>query len=323
MSIGGNRPDSSTPPSPSRLERLLGFLATDPNNLKLIGDAAVAAYDEHRLEGVSQLLGRYEHLAPLPGPLANLKGRLSLEEGRYADAAAIFEELRQKEGDSAGLRFNLAWAFAMQARYAEALPLLDDETLLISPRAPSLKIQAMHHLALYDDALKVGAELAARFPDDEALMGTLATLALDTNNRELAFSCAKKAGQNPEGCTVLGMIALDEHDSRQSLRIFDQVLIADPFSPRAWVGKGLSLLAAGDAKDAIDAIDRGAALFGTHVGSRLGGCTSWREIRLVRARASNAPARSIPISRSVTADWRCSTLPKTKSQRRNARRRLR
>jgi tetratricopeptide (TPR) repeat protein len=253
--------------TPPPLERLLGFLQTDPQNLRLLGDAAAAAVEAKDYAQADKLLGRFERLAALPPRLANLKGIAALAQKRYAGAAAIFKDLREKSGDAPALKFNLAWALAMQDDYRGALDLLDDDTLDASSRAPALKIHAMHHLGLYADALECGAVLAGRFPDNEELMGALATLALDAERSDLALQYGGRAGANAEGRAALGFLTLGDHDSAKSSALFEQALAAQPANPRAWVGKGLSLLAAGDARSAAKAIDRGAALFGDHIGS--------------------------------------------------------
>src|ERR1700742_1651059 len=134
----------------SRLQTLLGFLDRDPENLPLLADAAAAAFDEKAFDAAADLLDRHAAIAALPPNLLNLRGMVLLAQQRYADAAAVFGELRARD-DKPSLRFNLAWAKAMMGAYDEALALLDDETLSASSRAPSLKIHMMHHLGLYDD----------------------------------------------------------------------------------------------------------------------------------------------------------------------------
>jgi tetratricopeptide (TPR) repeat protein len=254
------------PPSASRLARLLGFLESDPRNLRLIADAASAAFDEQSFAQAYELLARYAALEPLPPELLNLKGLVALAEGKFAEAASAFAGLRA-EADNPVLRFNLAWAKANMGAYREAIGLLDDEALAAAPRAPALKIHAMHHLMLYGEALAEGERLAKRYPGDEALMGALATLALDAERADLALVYGRQATGNTEGQAALGFLALGENKDRDALALFDRAIAAQPGNPRAWVGKGLGLLASGNAKDGVDAIDRGAELFHDHLGS--------------------------------------------------------
>jgi tetratricopeptide (TPR) repeat protein len=253
--------------TPSRLERLRGYLQKDSGNLHLLADTANAAFEEGDYAGAEALLNSYETFAPLPAGLASLKGLVALSRGNYSAAEFIFRDVRRQTSDTPALRFNLAWALAMQDSYGDALELLDDETLAASPRAPALKIHALHHLARYEDAETCGKVLAELFPRDEELMGALATLALDMAKSDLARGYAQRAGQSAEGRAALGLLALGDHDATGSLDLFEQVIATEPGNPRAWIGKGLSLLASGDTRSGAEAIDRGAALFGDHVGS--------------------------------------------------------
>jgi tetratricopeptide (TPR) repeat protein len=175
----------------------------------------------------------------------------------------------------------------MIGAYQEAADLLDDEAITASPRAPALKIQILHHLDRYDDALAAGEDLVKLYPDNRALMGALATLAIDAEKPELARAYAERAGDNPEGRAALGFLTLGEHDTGTALEIFEQVLAAQPDNPRAWVGKGLALLASGGTAAASEALDRGAELFGSHLGSWIAsGWTHFVQKDYAKARAS-------------------------------------
>ncbi len=251
----------------SRRERLNDFLAGDPDNLSLLADAASAAFDERAFDQAADLLDRHARLAPLTPALLNLKGLIALAQQRFAEAAEIFGAVRAAGVDDPALRFNLAWSKAMTGSYGDALALLDDAALAVSARAPALKIQMMHHLEMYDEALAQGAAMAERFPDNHALMGALATLALDAEKPELAQHYAARAGDNDEGQAALGVLALGAYDQPRALALFDAALARQPRNARAWVGRGLGLLAGGDAAGGAQAIDRGAELFGDHLGS--------------------------------------------------------
>jgi tetratricopeptide (TPR) repeat protein len=250
----------------TRLARLSTFLEKDPSNFNLLSEAASIAYEIGEIDRAKEWIDRSATLAPLPGPLLNLKGLIALQEGRAAEAAEIFQRLSDESGSPA-LRFNLAWSKALLGQYQDALDLLEDDVLSASQTAPSLKIQMMHHLGLYDEALSVGHELAASYPDNQALMGALATLALDAEKADLAKTYAERAPSTAEGSAVLGMLTLGDHDVAGSMPLFENAISQQPQNPRAWIGKGLALLMSGDNDAAADAIDRGAALFGDHLGS--------------------------------------------------------
>lgn len=249
----------------SHLSRLLSFLEKDPENPHLLTDASWAAYHAQDVELANRLIERVR--GPLPPSLLHLKGLLALTNQRYGDAAEVFRELRAGGQDTPAIRFNLAWAEAMQEHFQEAFDLLDDAALDVAPLAPMLKIRAMHHLGLYEEALTCGHKLVQRFPDNGALMGALATLALDAENADLARQYAERAGDNAEGRAVLGFLTLGAHDASHSLEIFDKAIATTPNNARAWIGKGLGLLVSGQPAEGAKALDHGATLFKDHVGS--------------------------------------------------------
>jgi len=250
-----------------RLRRLLDYLARDPDNATLLADAADAAVEEGDFETADRLLAKLESRGGLTPALLNLRGIVSLAAENYAQAEQTFAALMAASQNDATVRFNLAWARAKLGLYQEAADLLDDATVAASPRGPSLKIHAMHHLGLYEEGLEQGARLAQRFPDDRSLMGALATLAMDADRPDLASQYAARAGDDGEGLAVRGLLALSAYNTDEALSDFDSAIAKQPRNPRAWIGKGLGQLARGDAAGGAEAIDRGAELFQSHLGS--------------------------------------------------------
>jgi len=246
-----------------RLERLLSFLAQDPQNANLRADAAGLALDERQFELASELLDD----VGTSSVLLNLKGVAALGTERFDQAAAAFEELRAGGEDNSAVRFNLAWAKAMLGDFTETEALLDDEAIAASPRGPTLKIEALHHLDRYDEGLEQGERLAELYPDDQALMGALATLAMDAGDAALARDYAERAGDTPEGLAARGMLMLEDGDPADALDLFDRAIDQKPMSARAWIGRGLGLLSQHRSNEAAEALEKGAQLFRDHLGS--------------------------------------------------------
>jgi tetratricopeptide (TPR) repeat protein len=251
----------------TRLERLLGFLERDPANPSLLTDAASTAFNLRQFDVAHELLGRLGTLGPLPPSSLNLRALVAIASSRFDDAAADLALLRDNGHNSPEIRFNLAWTRAMANRFDEAEALLDDEVMDLVPRAPALKIQMLQHLDRDEEALKLGAELAQRFPDNETLMGTLATVAMDDGNIELAEAYVARSGNSAEGLAAKGMFALDAANNEGALELFEHALRQQPANPRALIGQGLALLAVGKAAEAATSIDKGASIFGDHLGS--------------------------------------------------------
>jgi tetratricopeptide (TPR) repeat protein len=253
--------------SRDRLDRLLGFLEMDDGNLSLLADAADAAFEIRELHLAVDLLERYAALARFPPQLTNLAGVVALAEERFSDAVEHFSGLREDLADNPNIRFNLAWALAMCERYGDAVALLDDEAVAVSPRGPALKVQALHHVGDLDAALAEGKALLERHADDQALLGAVATLAMDADDSSLARVCAERAPDSPQALGVLGLYALETNDTNAALALFERALAGGHYNPRALVGKGLALLASGDAAAGAEALEAGATHFSTHLGS--------------------------------------------------------
>jgi tetratricopeptide (TPR) repeat protein len=258
---------ATSSPDRQRLTRLLAFLERDPGNVQLLRDAAETAYAAGDHARARTLIAELAGKGPLPAAVINVEGLIAIAERRYADAIAAFETLRAEGGDDPGLRFNLAWAHAMLARYEDASALLDEQVVSAIPRAAALKIRMLHHLDRYEDALALGEVLSDARPDDAMLMGNLATLALDAERPDLARRYAEQAPSDPQSLAALGTLALGDDDVAGAEALFEDALARDSRNPRAWLGKGLALLAANRTADAVPAIDHGAALFKDHIGS--------------------------------------------------------
>ncbi len=165
------------------------------------------------------------------------------------------------------MRFNLAWSLAMAKRFDEALPLLDEATSEALPQAAQLEVQLLHQLGQFDRAEERARLLIEIHRDHRGLNAAVSTLALDVEDLELAQRTALKAGDHPEALATLGTIALDEDRAGEAAELFDASLARAPDAPRALIGRGLVRLLGDDKERAAQDLDRGAELFGDHLGS--------------------------------------------------------
>lgn len=253
--------------APSRFDRLSSYLEADPGNLALLADAAHAAFAEDRFDEAEAVLTRYEAIAPLNPAERHLAGLVAMRQLDWPRAAERFETLMAEGADAPAVRFNLAWSLAMDKRFAEALPLLDEATSAELPQAAELEVSLLHQLADFERAEERARALIVVHPDHRGLNAAVSTLAMDIEDVELAMATAKKAGDHPAALVTLGTLVLGEEDPQQAAEIFDAALQRDPRSPRALVGRGLARLLAGDQLQAAQEIDRGAEGFGDHLGS--------------------------------------------------------
>ena len=278
-----------------RLQRLTGFLQQDPENLRLLADTASAALDEEETGVAAGLLARYERLEPLPPNLLNLRGLIALRTQRFDDAEADFAALLEAGHDAPPVRFNLAWAKAMRGGYQAALDLLSEEVVALGPRAARLRVEMLHHLGQLEEALEAGGRYAELYPDDQALAGALATVAIDAEDVEVARYYADRGAASPDGLAALGVLLLNENRLEQSMALFDRALEANARSPRALLGKGLAMVAAGDAQGAAPLLESGAEIFGDHPGS-------WLAAGWARYLAGDVPGSRTQFERALAAD---------------------
>jgi tetratricopeptide (TPR) repeat protein len=251
----------------SRLDRLLPLLEGDPDNLALLGDAAETALAERRPEVAAKLLDRYAALQDLPSKERNLAGIAALQMGDPGTAAGHFEALADAGEDDPGLIFNLAWARAMLKHFDGALALLDDRITDSLAQAAMLRLQLLHERGEVDEAMSHARHYLARYPDYPPLHAAVSVLAIDAEDEELAATCARRAESHPDALATLGTLSLAADDPTEAIRHFEHALEQNQHVPRAWVGRGLAKLRAGGSHDAAEDIDRGAALFGDHIGS--------------------------------------------------------
>jgi tetratricopeptide (TPR) repeat protein len=261
--------------SVGRLTSLLAFLELDPDNPNLLTNAAEEAMAGNDFDLARDLLERAENAAVGDPKLQNLSGLLALREGRWPDAAECFQDLLDRhEGDS-NVQFNLAWVKALQDDHQGSLDLLNDETVLAAPAAAGLKVQMMHHLGRIEDAVGEGERLLALVPGNDDLLGALSVAAMDNDDIERATRYAQQSTTSSDALSTQGLLLLDQDQALLAISLFDKVLAKKPDAPRALLGKGLADLSLGRPGKAAISLERGAEIFGDHLGSWIGAGWAW------------------------------------------------
>jgi tetratricopeptide (TPR) repeat protein len=243
------------------------LLDHDPDNVRLITDAASAAFEEGQYDEAAALLGRHEQIAPLTFESLHLAGLIAMRRQDWEGAAACFARLMEAGQDTPAIRFNRAWSLAMAGKFDAALDLLDRASVESLPQAAQLLVQLLHDRGDFDTAAAQARHLFALHPGHRGLAAVTATLAIDIEDLELARRAAEQAGNHPDALTTLGTLALGEDDPKEAALLFAAALARAPSSPRALVGRGLVRLLDDDKVRAAADLDEGAELFGTHLGS--------------------------------------------------------
>jgi tetratricopeptide (TPR) repeat protein len=256
----------------ARYERLEGFLASDPDNLRLLADTADAAFQAARIEDTVRLIDRYAAITPPPPPLINLLGLSALADARYEDASRIFEVLLRDAPGDPGLCFNLAWARDRLGNHEGVLDALGAETA--TPQGATLRVRSLHHLQRLDEALALGDAWDGR-SDDPNLWAALATVALDADDLDRAERWAPRGRATAEGQAALGMVAMADGRNADAFARFEQAVAQRPDSPRGLLGLGAVLLTEDRPVEAATHLDAAAGIFGDHLGSWIAAGWAW------------------------------------------------
>lgn len=251
-----------------KLTARLGFLKQDPDNRRLIIDAADLALQVGDPQQTMTLLDRAAALSPLSSEEQNLLGLAAMKSGDFEQAASTFATVVRDAGpQQTGPRFNLAWSLAVLARDEEALSVLDDITAQALPQAAALLVQLLHKQGRLDEALDAAKRSMAWHPDHSGLLAAVSVLAIDCEDVALAAETAARAGNHPDALTTLGTLALGEEDTASAKAAFARALALKPDVPRALIGRGLAAILDNDPDSAAQDIEKGAAMFGDHLGS--------------------------------------------------------
>lgn len=256
----------------ARFERLQGYLAADPANLRLLAETAEAAFSAARPDEAARLVDQHAAIAPPPPSLINLLGLCALGEGRYDDAARIFSSLLADAPEDPGLRFNLAWARNRSGDHAGALEALGAE--VATSQAAALKVRSLHHLQQLDEALALGDAWEGR-TDDPDLWSALASVALDNDDLERGARWAARGEATAEGQAALGMLALVKDEIAEARPYFERALAQRPDSARGLLGLGSVLLAENQPAQAAERFDKAGEIFGDHLGSWVAAGWAW------------------------------------------------
>ena len=250
-----------------RLEKLLGFLQSDPENVRLRLETAEAALDAGDLAAAQDLLDRLGEAGADDPAALNLRALVAMRSGDAATAVRLFEELRRDAPEDGNLAFNAAWAHALNKDTGAARDLLTPAVCEALPQAAMLDLQLTHDTGDLETAEAKARDYLSRHGDYAPLLAAVSVLALDIEDEELARNFAAKAGAHPDALSTLGMLTLGDQDAEGAETLFEKALELNPGIPRAWIGLGLSKMARGDHSAAAPLIEKGAAMFGTHLGS--------------------------------------------------------
>lgn len=259
--------------SQEQLDRYSKFLEVDPNNVRLITDISNCAYELGRWSDAMQFTSRGLNLDPANRELRAIRALAMLAQGNTKEALAMLQQLVDEGEQAPAIRYNLAYCFALNNQYQQALELLpdaEDESQNL-PQMVHLKVKVLHFLGDVEQAIELGKRVLGLHPDDAILHGLMSSLYIDDTKFELAKQHAEQAilggGAIPEAHASIGTLALSEQDDADALRHFELAIQLKSNSGRAWLGKAMAEMLQNNLETAQDSFNTALQYMPNHLGT--------------------------------------------------------
>lgn len=256
-----------------RLARLETHLAVDPNNPRLLFDAADLCHQLGRLDRARDFLDQLLAFEPHHAPAHSLLGLVQLAQGQIPEAITTFQLLVDSGLVAAPIYYNLTYALLLDSRAEEAEPFAQHAAAQLAelPAAGPLYVRTLHHCGKLAEAIDFAEKAVAQHPDHLGLYGILATLYLDSEDLFKAESFAKQVitttPNDTDAATVLGMLALAHQDAITALSYFQIAASSKPNSGRAWAGHGMAAMLQGDLAKAATDLQQAVTYMPRHLGT--------------------------------------------------------
>lgn len=288
-----------------RLERLIGFLASDPENQLLLTDAFETALLAGDWQSAWTLLKRGQACTSEPLVWALKEGDYWMAQRRYDEARRVLNGLAATEDTPAGFRdtvlHNRAYiefsvgAFGvcidlLAPRMRPDVQALADVTSIGAPSADTaapvrltrateaslqcLWLRALHHQAELDPACDWAGRVESLGRLDVRAAGIASLVAVDAERLDkarrwsrLALDHRTDADRPIEALVTQSSLALAARDPVLARRLADQALGFNPSEGRAWSVRGFSDLLIGDTAAAQKELEVALQHAPSHIGT--------------------------------------------------------
>lgn len=231
-------------PQPSRLERMLSYIGTDPQNQALLADALQLAIEARDVEKGLVLLAHIEKYGTQDPVVEAHAALLALQAGNYKQAVVFGEAALAGGIDAQAIRFNTAYAQLYCGNHARVDELLTEAEGYdsCSPEYLVLKASALHHLARPEEAETLLRLAIVKAPQHTDALGLLALLLQEDNRSNEAQVLADKAlaiaPTHLEALLARADSHFDNNDLQAARNAFEIAVQQHPESGRAWSGLG-------------------------------------------------------------------------------------
>lgn len=245
----------------AKLDRLLGFLAQDENNLQLLLDVC----GHYKALGDNKLAQHYMDKANAidrEGCLGH-QGILFLNQGLLNEAKACFTEALDFF-ETQTVRYNLCFCLFLLGEFEETkealTPLLEGEHF---PSAELLMARTLHNQGDIEIAIDFAKGVLKYNPQDADALSLLALFYFDLNDEQLAQETAQQAIEiDPtiyEARLVQALIRLPTQET--TIEEVESLLSINPRDSRLWFALGNIYMGQGDLESAEHTLENAIELY--------------------------------------------------------------
>lgn len=294
-------PDIPFSPSLQHLQRLLGYLQQDPENLGLLADVADAALASGEMITAHTVL--HKALLVKPGdPYFLLRlSSLALANRDYAESLRITHAMLEEGKGPVPVLYNHAFALFCLGQFGEARDIFQ-AILSVEPgneQVALMLMRTLHYLGEVDEAIERGLAYCQRFPDNGDLAGQLALLYVDADQLPLAGEWAQKAlhssPSNLEALLAASTATLGQEDIPACLEYARRAIDVQPRNGRAWANRGLAQLLSFDILAAQESLATATECMSEHIGT-------WHLLGWARLLTGDVAGAEACFQRALTID---------------------
>ncbi|HWW08335.1 hypothetical protein [Collimonas sp.] len=259
-----------------RLDRLLSFLHSDPQNETLRADVFEQAFDVGNEEVAEQLIAVGLELGRDPNAWRFREARLRMAQRRFEEAEDLLTRLKQQMEPQPAISHNLAFIAALrgdyQACFEELLPWTSkDPAVEVDPSIQTLWLKSLHHLSKLELALQWAEQRRALGKLTPAAIGVASLIAIDADQtvkaKELADQALAAGDGSLEALLARAAVALAERDTTRAHQYLQQAMQRAPDNGRCWSTLGLAQMLDMDITTARQSLQKAVTLMPGHIGT--------------------------------------------------------
>lgn len=245
---GAGRVTTATVADPAacrqKLQGLLGYLISDPLNLRLLHEAMQLAVECQDVVSGSQLVSHARLFAIRDPRSLAWASHLMLLGTDFDGAAEAGSQAMSLGIEEPAVIFNTACAYFYGGQHSQAAAILNAHAFMLSgmPVAHILRARTLHHLGQLPSAIAALQQALQQAPDNAEALGLLALLHHDDGDAEAAHAVAEQAlRRNPDQLDALlacASVHLEQSRIEPARQLFTQATTRYPGCGRAWFGLG-------------------------------------------------------------------------------------